>query len=93
MKDQEVENNVKYYLAEGLFKKGNYDFLTGFYLDNAKRSLSTAKVLFRASEDKELKKMLGLLDSFETYLWVITASYYSMFYAVNALFSKNGLKV
>lgn len=49
--------------------------------------------MFRISEDKELKKILGLLDSFETYLWVITTAYYSMFYAVNALFSKNGIKV
>lgn len=92
-KDKEIGNNVKHYQHEELFKKGDYDHLTKFYLDNAKKSLSTAETLFRISEEKELKKTLGLLDSFETYLWVITTAYYSMFYAVNALFSKNGIKV
>ena len=91
--DKEIENNVKHYHHEGLFKKGDYDYLTDFYLDNAKKSLSTAEALFRISGDKGLKKTLGLLDSFETYLWVVTTAYYSMFYAVNALFSKNGIKV
>ncbi len=93
MKNKEIENNVKHYQSEELFKKGDYGYLTNFYLDNAKKSLSTAEALFRISEDKELKKTLGLLDSFETHLWVITTAYYSMFYAVNALFSKNGIKV
>lgn len=93
MKNKEIENNVKHYQNEELFKKGDYGYLTNFYLDNAKKSLSTAEALFRISEDKELKKTLGLLDSFETHLWVITTAYYSMFYAVNALFSKSGIKV
>lgn len=90
---KKIENNIQSYLLEGLFKKGEYDYLTDFYLNHAKRSLSTAQILQQISEDNQLKKSFELLEDFETYLWVITSSYYSMFYAVNALFSKNGIKI
>ena len=81
------------YLKEGLFKKGDYNHLTEFYIKTAKKTLQTADALMQISENNDLKKKLGLLDDFETYLWVITASYYSIFYMVNALFSKNGIKI
>lgn len=88
-----IESNVKNYLKDGLIKKGNYTYLTDFYLKNAKKTLQTANALMQISDKKELKKLLGFLDDFETYLWVIVSSYYSMFYALNSLLSKNGLKV
>jgi len=90
---KEIENNVKMYQQEELFKTGDFNFLTAFYLGNAKKSLSTAEILLKISEDSQLKKACKLADDFETYLWAITASYYSMFYAVNALFSKNKIKI
>lgn len=90
---KEIENNIKMYQQEELFKTGDFSFLTAFYLGNAKKSLSTAEILLRISEDSQLKKACKLADDFETYLWAITASYYSMFYAVNALFSKNRIKI
>ena len=88
-----IERNVKSYLDEGLFKKGDYRYLVDFYLDTSKKSLSTADALMQLSERVELKQRFNLLEDFETYLWVITTSYYSMFYAVNALLSKNGIKI
>ena len=88
-----IESNVNNYIKEGLFKKGDYAHLTEFYLRTAKKTLQTADALMQISEDNELKKKLSLLDDFETYLWVITASYYSMFYIVNAFFSKNSIKI
>lgn len=66
--NREVENNIKSYLQEGLFKRGEYNYLTDFYLDNARRSLSTAEALFRLSENNKLKKLFKLLDDFETHL-------------------------
>ncbi|MFH1209249.1 MAG: hypothetical protein V1663_00460 [archaeon] len=90
---KEIKSNINYYLKDGLFKKIEYDHLTEFYLENAKKSLATSEALKQLSNDVNLKKLFNLLDDFETYLWVITTSYYSMFYAVNALFSKNGIKI
>lgn len=86
-------NTIKEYLDNGIIKKGDYSNLTRFFMKNAEKSLSTAISLLRISEDSELKKKIGLNDEFESYIWVITSSYYSMFYAVNALFSKNGIKI
>ena len=88
-----IESNVKIYLREGLFKKGDYSNLAEFYLRTAEKTLQTADALNQMSENLDIKKKLGLLDNFETYLWVITTSYYSMFYSINALFAKNGIKI
>lgn len=90
---KQIESNIKIYLDEDLFKKGDYEYLVNFYLNTAKKTLSTAEVLMQLSENKELKQKFNLLDDFETFLWVITTSYYSMFYAVNSLLAKNGIKV
>lgn len=90
---KQIETNIKAYSEEGLFKKGDYQFLVDFYLDAAKKSLSSADALMQLSENTELKRRFNLLEAFETYLWVCVISYYSMFYAVNALFSKNGIKI
>jgi len=88
-----IESNINSYARDGLFKKGSYEHLIDFYIKTAKKTLQTADSLMQISENNELKKKLGLLDDFETYLWVITTSYYSMFYIVNALLSKNGMKL
>ncbi|HUS48746.1 MAG TPA: hypothetical protein VMZ91_01145 [Candidatus Paceibacterota bacterium] len=88
-----TESNINIYINEGLIKKGDYEYLTEFYLKTAKKTLQTSDALMQISENNELKKKLGLLDDFETYLWVITSAYYSMFYIVNALFSKKGIKI
>ena len=90
---KKIEANVKSYLADGLFQKGDYRHLTDFYLQAAKKTLLTADSLYQLSENKKLKKEFKLLEDFETYLWVITTAYYAMFYAVNALCSKHGLKM
>ena len=88
-----IESNVNIYLRDSLFKKGEYSHLTEFYIKTAKKTLQTADALLQISGNNELKKKLGLLDGFETYLWVVTTSYYSMFYMLNALFSKQGIKL
>ena len=88
-----LESNIKMYQNEGLFKKGDYSYLIEFYARTAKKTLQTADALIQISENNELKQKLGLLDNFETYLWVVTTAYYSMFYMVNALLSKQGIKL
>lgn len=93
MKNEKIKSNIRIYLEEGLFKKGDYGQLTEFYLNNAKRTLSTSDALMQLSDKSSLKESFSLLEDFETYMWVITTSYYSMFYALNALFSNNGIKI
>jgi len=90
---KKIESNVQAYLKEGMIKKGKFDHLTEFYIRTAKKTLQTADALMQISENKEIKDKLALPNDFETFLWVVTTSYYSMFYIINALFSKNGIKL
>ena len=50
-----------------------------FFLDKARNSLQVAKRILNISEDNA--------DSLESYMWVVNASYYCMFYAATALLS------
>ena len=90
---KKIEGNVNAYLAEGLLKKDpSAKELVDVYLQNAERSFATASLLLSVSDSPELKKTNKMEPEFETYVWVLVASYYSMFYAANALLAKIGLK-
>ena len=76
---QEAENNVKSYLAEDLIKKEQFrNIVYETYMRNHRESLIVAK---------------KLLDENLSNLWVVVASYYSMFYIANAILYKLGYKV
>ncbi len=63
-----------------------------FSLKNADDSADSAKVLFELSTDPEKQKFLGF-TSFNGLLWVVNASYYSMFYMARALLENEGIKI
>ena len=76
---KEAENNAKSYLSEGLIRKEQFrKIVFDTYLRNHSESLLVARKLFN-------EKMSNL--------WVVVASYYSMFYIANALLYKIGYKV
>ena len=90
---RKIEDNVKAYLQEGILKKDpSAKDLVGIYLQNAERSFSTANLLLEISDSSELKKANKMEPDFETYIWVLVASYYSMFYAANALLAKSDIR-
>ena len=78
----EAESNVRQYLDEGLLKKAFNETAKQMYVENSDISLQTAKKLFEI-EDADYKP----------YLWIIVASYYSMFYIANAVLIEFGYKV
>ena len=55
-------------------------------------ALPSAKLLFKASTNKELQKSSGFPD-FNGLLWVVNSSYYSMFYMARALLESEGIKI
>ena len=59
---------------------------------NADSSLRTASILHEVSDDKSLKETLKVSSDFESYLWVIVSSHYSMFYAATAILAKQGIR-
>lgn len=83
----EAATNVKQYTDEGLLrvKDDNAPKFVGFFMRNAEASLQTASILQAVSDEDSLKTVLKVSRDFESYLWVIVSSYYSMFYAATAL--------
>ncbi len=63
-----------------------------FFLINSRNSLDSASLLFNVSIDENTKKSLGF-PNFDGYLWVVNASYYSMFYLARALLDSQGINV
>ncbi len=89
---KEAESRVKHYIRDGIIKtKGNKDDVN-FFLINAKNSLMSAKLLMDVSGSEELQEKTGYLR-FNGYLWVINASYYSIFYMARALLDNAGIKL
>ena len=89
-----AEDNVARYILEGLLKKDEENMqFSGFYMENAKKALLVAKHLQKLSSDAETRRKNGFPENFECFLWVVVASYYSMFYTANAALAKIKIKV
>lgn len=91
---EEAKRNVKIYIEDGLLKTGNKDAarFVDFFIANADCSLRTASILQEVSDENSLKETLKAGLDFESYLWVIVSSYYSMFYAATAILAKQGIR-
>ncbi len=90
----EARRNVRIYTEDGLLKTGDKDSVrfVDFFMANAESSLRTASILQEISDESPLKEKLKVSADFESYLWVIVSSYYSMFYAATALLAKQGIR-
>lgn len=89
----EIKKRVADFIRDGTIKKEKEGTkFVDFFLNNAKNSLDSAKLLFRISTEDKLKNMLGFPD-FNGFLWVINSSYYSMFYTARALLENEGIKI
>ncbi|MBN2142007.1 hypothetical protein JW711_01635 [Candidatus Woesearchaeota archaeon] len=89
---KEIRSRVTQYLKDGTIQTKSKPEHVSFFLANAKNSLNSANVLFDVSTKKDLQASMGF-PNFDGYLWVINASYYSMFYTVRALLENEGLKL
>ena len=87
-----IKRNVKRFTAENIIWREKNSKFADFFLNNAKDSLDSAKLLFKASTNKELQKSSGFPD-FNGLLWVVNSSYYSMFYMARALLESEGIKI
>jgi uncharacterized protein (UPF0332 family) len=74
-----------------IFREKNVKF-TSFFLKNSNDAFDTAKLLYEVSINNSLNKSLGF-SNFNGFLWVINASYYSMFYMARALLETEGIRI
>ena len=79
---KEAESNLRQYLEEGLLKKQKNETAKSMYVENSNLSLETAQKLIDLEN-----------ENYKPYLWIIVASYYSMFYISNAVLLQIGYKV
>lgn len=75
---RDARENFAAYLREGLLKKERNETAKAMYLKNSEISIKAAQTLTS--------------QEFRPYLWVIVCSYYSMFYAANAVLLDLGYK-
>lgn len=89
---KEIQSRVKQFLNDGTIKTKQEVEFVDFFLDNSKKSLRCANALYDLSTNKELQTLIGYSD-FDGLLWVVNASYYSMFYMARALLESEGIKI
>lgn len=88
-KVEEIKRKVEKFLDEGAIIRNDKKSIQ-FFLTNSKNSLDSAKLLFEASTNNKMSEVFGF-KNFNGYLWVINASYYSMFYTARALLENAGV--
>ncbi|PIN93357.1 hypothetical protein COU54_03370 [Candidatus Pacearchaeota archaeon CG10_big_fil_rev_8_21_14_0_10_31_24] len=91
-KIEESKKRVEQALASNKVIKEKSGKFVSFFQENARRSFETARLLYSASTQEEMQKTVGF-PKFNGFLWVINASYYSMFYMARALLEKSGVKI
>lgn len=89
---KEAESRVKHYLDQGIIKTKQKKEFVDFFLSNAKKSLTSANVLYDLSTDKDMQEKTGYTN-FDGFLWVVNTCYYSMFYMARALLESEGIKI
>jgi len=92
-KIEETKKLVPRLFNEGIISKSeNHKKLASFFKENAEDSLNSAQLLYKVSTDSKLQDMTGF-PNLKGFLWVINASYYSMFYMASALLANSGIKI
>ena len=91
-KFKEIERVMKKHILEGVIKTKHKKEYIDFFLTNAKNSLFTAQAIFDLSINRDYQEYTGYED-LNGFLWVVNASYYSMFYTARALLANEGIKL
>ena len=89
---KESESRIKNFISEGIVRSKCVPEHVEFFIRNAEDSIDSAKALFVLSTDSQKCEGLGFAD-FNGLLWVVNASYYSMFYMARALLEDAGIKI
>jgi len=92
-KKETLKNTVAGFLKkEQLFMNEEHKKLEKPFISKARKNFSIANLLFKISEQDDLKKLLALTSDFEMHDWVIIISYYSMYTSALSALAKLGFK-
>jgi uncharacterized protein (UPF0332 family) len=88
-----LRKKIEVYLKkEQLFKNDEHKKLEKPFFAKARKNFTVANILFRISEQDDIRKVLSLASDFEMYDWVIIVSYYSMYTSALAALAKISFK-
>ena len=62
------------------------------FLTKSRKNFTVANLLFKISEQEDIRKLLNLASDFEMYDWVIIVSYYAMYTSALSALAKLGFK-
>ena len=82
----------RYLTKEQLLKDEGHKQLEKPFLTKSRKNFTVANLLFKISEQEDIRKLLNLTSDFEMYDWVIIVSYYSMYTSALAALAKIGFK-
>jgi hypothetical protein len=80
---KEIEKRVNQLIDVGIIKSKQKPQHINFFINNAENSIDSAKALFELSIDSKKQELFGF-TKFNGLLWVVNASYYSLFYMVKS---------
>ena len=83
---------TNYLKKEQLFKDDEYKKLEKPFLTKSRKNFTVANLLFKISEQEDMRKLLNLASDFEMFDWVIIVSYYAMYTSALAPLAKLGFK-
>ena len=91
----EINEEYNHLIEKGSIKENDDKVHTRIHLmfEKAQNNLKIGRAIFSISQDNKLKEVLKLKDEDSFYDWVIQASYYAMFHAVNALLATKRVKI
>lgn len=82
----------RYLKKKQLFRDDEHKKLETPFLTKSRKNFSVANLLFKISEQEDIKKLLILASDFEMYDWVIIVSYYTMYTSALAAIARLGFK-
>ena len=89
---KEIESRVKKFILEEIILSKQPKKFVEFFLTNSNDSLKTARCIYDMSTNQDFQSYTGY-EGLRGFLWVINASYYSMFYMARALLENEGIKL
>ncbi len=95
MKDRSniLKRRIEGYLKkEQLARNDEHKKLEKPFLAKSRKNFSVANLLFKISEQEEMRKALSLASDFEMYDWVIIVSYYSAYASALSALAHLGYK-
>lgn len=83
---------TNYLKKEQLFKDDEHKKFENPFLTKSRKNFTVANLLFKISDQEDMRKLLNLTSDFEMFDWVIIVSYYAMYTSALAALAKLGFK-